>query len=237
MKRFIFLLSSFLMMMISSTLVAQNVQEVIHLKNGSVIKGTVIEQIPGQTIKIQTADESIFVYRIEEVEKITKEVAVARKRSRKAYDILGYRGFADVGLTVGGGEEGSIIEFSTSHGYQFNPYIFAGMGVGAHILDGDFYLLPIFANARVSFIDGPVSPFLDMRAGYSISVFNGNGSGGGLYLSPMFGVRFMLGKSFAMNFSTGYSFQSVKISYPSDYGWIGGRIDADGLTIRLGFEF
>lgn len=48
-------------------------QEVVYLKNGSVIRGTIIEQIPGISLKIQTADGNIFFYKMEEVEKITKE--------------------------------------------------------------------------------------------------------------------------------------------------------------------
>ena len=37
------------------------------------IRGVVLEQIPNETIKVQTADGSVFVYKMEEVEKITKE--------------------------------------------------------------------------------------------------------------------------------------------------------------------
>jgi len=48
-------------------------QDVVYLKNGSIIKGQIIEQIPNVTIKIQTRDGSVFVYKIDEIEKITKE--------------------------------------------------------------------------------------------------------------------------------------------------------------------
>jgi len=46
--------------------------EVLYLKNGSVIKCTVIEQVMGQSVKIRTSDGSIYVYKMEEIEKITK---------------------------------------------------------------------------------------------------------------------------------------------------------------------
>jgi len=36
--------------------------DVVYLKNGSVITGSIIEQIPNETIKIQTRDGSVFVY-------------------------------------------------------------------------------------------------------------------------------------------------------------------------------
>lgn len=47
--------------------------DVVYLKNGSIIRGIIIEQVPNVSIKIQTADGSVFFYKMEEVEKITKE--------------------------------------------------------------------------------------------------------------------------------------------------------------------
>lgn len=48
-------------------------QDVVYLKNGSIIRGTIVEQIPNKTIKILTADNSQFVVQMDEIEKITKE--------------------------------------------------------------------------------------------------------------------------------------------------------------------
>ena len=52
-----------------------NMKDVVHLKNGGVVKGLIIEQVPGQSIKIQTADGSIFVYQMKDIEKMTKEAS------------------------------------------------------------------------------------------------------------------------------------------------------------------
>ncbi|MFY0644981.1 MAG: hypothetical protein JXR19_10985 [Bacteroidia bacterium] len=49
-------------------------QDVVYLKNGSIIRGMIIEQIPNVSIKIQTADANVFVFKMDEIEKITKEV-------------------------------------------------------------------------------------------------------------------------------------------------------------------
>lgn len=48
-------------------------EDVVYLKNGSIIHGTIIEQIPNQSIKVKTKDGSVFVYNMTEVEKMTKE--------------------------------------------------------------------------------------------------------------------------------------------------------------------
>ncbi|HTB05812.1 MAG TPA: hypothetical protein VK806_02580 [Bacteroidia bacterium] len=42
----------------------------IYLKSGSIIKGRIIEQAPGVSIKIQTKDKNFLVFKNEEIEKI-----------------------------------------------------------------------------------------------------------------------------------------------------------------------
>lgn len=51
---------------------SQEYEDVIYLKNGSEIHGMIIEQAPGQYIKIQSG-KNVFVYQLNEIEKITKE--------------------------------------------------------------------------------------------------------------------------------------------------------------------
>lgn len=48
-------------------------EDVVYLKNGSVIHGIIIEQIPNESVKIQTKDKSMFVFKMEEIDKIAKE--------------------------------------------------------------------------------------------------------------------------------------------------------------------
>lgn len=63
---------------IASVSFAQNnFEEVVYLKNGSIIRGVIVEQVPDKTIKIATADGNLFVFRIDEIEKITKEIPTA----------------------------------------------------------------------------------------------------------------------------------------------------------------
>jgi hypothetical protein len=47
--------------------------DVIYLKNGDVRKGTIIENVPGDYVKIETAGGSIFTIKYAEIEKFTKE--------------------------------------------------------------------------------------------------------------------------------------------------------------------
>ena len=50
-----------------------NMQDVVYLKNGSIIRGDIIEMVPSETVKIMTADGCVFIYDFADVEKFTKE--------------------------------------------------------------------------------------------------------------------------------------------------------------------
>lgn len=46
-------------------------EDVVYLKDGSVIHGTITEEVPGKKIKIETKDGNVFVYRMGQIDKIT----------------------------------------------------------------------------------------------------------------------------------------------------------------------
>ena len=63
-----------LLVIMGLSVVAQNnMRDVVYLKNGSIIKGSIIELVPNENIKIQTVDGSVFVYPFDQVEKLEKE--------------------------------------------------------------------------------------------------------------------------------------------------------------------
>jgi len=61
----------------------QEYEEVVYLKNGSVIKGVIIEQVPDVSLKIQTKDGNIFSYQMEEIDRITKELVQSSEQENK----------------------------------------------------------------------------------------------------------------------------------------------------------
>jgi hypothetical protein len=67
-------------MFLLSTSYAQELQDVVYLKNGSIIRGIIIEQVPGKTLKIKTADGSVFVYQMDDVARMTREPAATQSR-------------------------------------------------------------------------------------------------------------------------------------------------------------
>ena len=49
------------------------VMDIVYLKNGSVVRGTIVEQVIGESLRIETLEGSIFFYKIDEIEKIEKK--------------------------------------------------------------------------------------------------------------------------------------------------------------------
>lgn len=68
-----FLTSLVLFFIFAASVSAQTYVDYLYLKNGSVLKGVILEQDPSGSVKIQTGDGSIFVYPMSDVLKITKE--------------------------------------------------------------------------------------------------------------------------------------------------------------------
>lgn len=51
-------------------------EDVVYLKNGNIYRGMIIEQVPGQTLKVETIGGNVFTVQISDITKITKEKKV-----------------------------------------------------------------------------------------------------------------------------------------------------------------
>ena len=60
----------------TATVSAQQMEDVIHLRDGSVVRGTIIEHVPGESLKIQAVGGEVFLYAMEEIAAMAREPAV-----------------------------------------------------------------------------------------------------------------------------------------------------------------
>lgn len=79
---------------------AQNYSEVVYLKNGSVIRGLIVEQIPDVSIKIKTYDGSLIICRMDEVLRIENGRLYKKYYNPTQSTLKGYKGFVDFGYVV-----------------------------------------------------------------------------------------------------------------------------------------
>ena len=210
----------------------QNYQDVIYLKNGSIIRGTIIEQIPNVSFKIEIADKNVFVYKMDEIEKISKEpiVDVSSKSKNNSEVKSGYLGILNIGYGFGIGHDSKGFDFGKFdfiNGYQFNPYFSLGFGTGLKFYFDEFstsLVIPIFADFRAHFIDYIASPYIAVGIGYTLEATPEFG-GLGFMLNPSLGASIKISKRSALNIGVGYLMQRFE----------GGSVNSINLDFGVSF--
>ncbi len=240
-----------LLVMTASVLFAQsNLQDVVYLKNGSIIKGVITEQVFGEHIKMETADGSVFVFKAEEIEKITKTEKIESTKSvsdqnqnqqtlkttsittsTKNTHSRGYVGIVETGYVHGvGGLEASRFKMDFINGYQFNPYLSLGLGVGVRIYENEEYNLPIYLDARFTFTEQKVSPYISLGGGVNILEIDP-------HLAASIGVLWRTSDKLAVKFGIGYEYQNIYIEYATASSSSSMSHDTGGIAFSLGVVF
>jgi hypothetical protein len=188
----------FLLVLSSYNLFSQeDYEDVVYLKNGSIIHGMIIEQIPNVSIKIQTNDRNVFSYKIEEVEKITKELKPSdekQKISQKQYPKKGITVQANL-VYLGATAEVSYLLFPISIG--------VGSGINSFSDEGIAYI-PIYLNIKLFFVNRRITPFIGFDFGY----FQSDPSG--LHINPNAGSKIMITNHLALSFNIGVIWHGSK---------------------------
>jgi hypothetical protein len=218
-------------------LAQSNMIDVVYLKNGSIIRGMITEQVPNQSIKIQTKDNNVFFFKLEEVDKITKEP------EQGVFKQKGFVNITEYIICIGQGKFSNGINTTendaissglrTVNGYQFNPFISAGIGLGIDIYK-DFEMIPITFDFRISPISGRATPILTLNGGYSIGTNDFRGSG--YIFNPSLGMKVFVSKKLACYLSIGYKWQAWKTTYV-DVIFTNDRIRYYPRKVSHNFEF
>lgn len=185
-------------------------EDVVYLKNGSVIRGLIIEQVPNETIKIKTQDRNIFVYKIEEIEKITKEELDNKYNANvKNNNETNFSGHVELGPLLYANRDRrfnnlATFSFRTLMGGKLSEKFTLGAELGVDAASG-FFSIPMGIAFRASFIEkSRVSPILDFGTGYTFNSGNTNGIySNGIYFSPAMGAKFRV-KNIAPFIKLGY---------------------------------
>jgi hypothetical protein len=127
----------------SSRAVAQtaNTEDVVYLKDGSIVRGTVVEQVPGQSLLIRTKDGSQFRYSMDLVSRITREPMQGVGPGQQQFQ------------PVRGGKSGGtalLLSLLLTGGGQFYN---GDIGLGAGLLLTGLISAPFFVDATVTCYD------------------------------------------------------------------------------------
>lgn len=231
------------MLCLSSAVEAQEYRDVVFLKNGSVIKGFYKELYPSDSLRMETIDGGVLVCAFSDIERIAKERTKIYVVNTQNADMLppriwrpkGYIGSLEYERDFNSSDSRLITSaMFTVHGYQFNPYIFLGIGIGFQQMEYETdgvklsftkTTVPLFADAKIHLLKTRIAPFVEGRLGYCVSGFKG------LYFNPTVGVSFGISPRTGGLLAFGYSFQKLKGNEETD------RTKLEGLSFRVGLFF
>lgn len=225
---------------------SKKIEDVVYLKNGAIIRGIIIEQVPDKTLEIMSNDKNYFVFKYDEIQKITRENELSgtedyKKKGFISIVELNY-GFGVNTLNTYKGSfviDGNFptISLRSINGYKVNEMFEFGMGVGFEaFLDGDNKgaMIPLTLDGRMNFKKGKFSPVLNLNMGYSIGVQNSSG----LAANPSIGIKYYLSKKTAFLFNLGYKVQQQNIKIPDQYGVPLPRfVNYQFLSVSTGLSF
>jgi hypothetical protein len=206
-------------------------EDVVYLKRGTVIHGIIIEQVPNKSFTIQTKDESTFVCKIEDIEKITRE----ELENRSAFNFTKVKKHGYINITEASIGLSSSVGVQTVNSYLFNRGLSLGLGLGFNAdKTNNLSMIPVFVDFRAYMLERQISPFMAAAIGYSFST---NDTKGGRIVNIGFGMRAYLSSKFATLFSIGYVLQTTAYHY-SYYSQSGFATQNIGyLNLKLGVMF
>ena len=178
-------------------------EDVVYLKNGSILRGKIVEQIPNQSVSIEVFSGTIYTYQTSEIEKITREPSkyiTIRAKMYKAYLPITYRkkgAYQQLSLGTAfnqnrWNEPTTSVNLNYRIGYHFNTHLNVGAGTGFDFYEGGT-ILPMFVDVWGDLFDKKITPTYMVNLGYGHGLsgtWRHNVFEGGFMSHGAFGVKF-----------------------------------------------
>jgi len=209
----------------------EELTDVVYLKDGSVLKGLIVNYEQGATLtfKLQNGEEIVIIDT--EIARIVQDVRepkstsydelmngkVKAKPKEQVYEFR-ERGFYNVMMlgslnTRAGNEFKMGVSFHNVSGFQFSRWLGIGLGVGIETYGTDDaeVIYPVFAEFRGYLNKKIKAPYYTLGAGYGFMTTNEKEfiteARGGWMLHPAIGLRFNGKKHNNLTADIGYKFQ------------------------------
>ncbi|MCB0643744.1 MAG: hypothetical protein KDC44_18985 [Phaeodactylibacter sp.] len=244
----------FLLLCLPLAMAAQDAPlQVVHLKNGSVFRGTILEDAPANKISIQLPDGQVIHVALEDIKKISESSSrtkAPKVRPENAYLI-------DKGIyhLTSFGFSGAIQEFNglsinvnvhQELGYQLSPRFGLGLGTGWEIFSPERgeMIIPAFANLHYYPSGGKNGFNMSLAGGYGFALRNARGGvfeaeGGYLAYGAL---GYLWSSSDKIKILTDVGFRMQKAKFTESASSFGGNtlirdLTFQRITFRVGLLF
>ncbi|WP_439555016.1 hypothetical protein [Dyadobacter sp.] len=236
--RFIIILSFILLAAGSPQVFAQKSKQVsVHLKNGSLIRGRLLEADPAY--RLETYDKSMWVFQREEVDTLIIEKSVDPNILYKKKGFVHYTELGPLAMSnrASNGVTTSAFSFQTTNGYKFNQWVYTGLGIGADLYAVQTFV-PVVLSLRGDLTSkGSKIPFYFFEGGYGFNATSNDVDsvrfGGGATFSAGLGLKLLFNGNTGFVIGAGYRFQRSSVTQTG----IEKLEDFNRLTLRAGFSF
>ncbi|MEL7531214.1 MAG: hypothetical protein AAFN10_07910 [Bacteroidota bacterium] len=217
--------------------------------DSTIIAGWILEQVPGEYVKIELPGGSIMVVEQARIDKITRERSPYQsiyRRSNAGQRAYSYRnkGFTnsfDIQFALPEGEWGNptlnpMINYRL--GYQWHRYIGTNVGAGLDFLQAGL-VLPVFGELTGYLFDRPSTPFYSFRGGYGFGtiplLWNVSNIEGGFMGQAMFGFMWHTRSRHQWQLGIGFKYQDLTIDRNGGWDWQTGE-PLPGIIIRRPYQ-
>lgn len=240
-----------------NTASAQKMQDVIYLKNGSILHGEVIKIEMNESVTLRSNCGDTWVFNQSEIARIEKQPAYAKPLQKDSlrnvsYKRMGFYSNMNVGFLFGGNFDNPFPPLSLMFvsGYQFDWGLATGIGLGLDLLNEAY--MPAVIDVRYTFRNSRISHFLFIQGGYNISLESPDPydydfydyyqsdlkSKGGYLINPGIGFKLNLNEKNAFSFGIGYKYSEIYHSYKEYNGQtIDRTIKYNRITLNFGYHF
>jgi len=238
--------------------------DVVHLKDGSVLKGLIVNYQQGgaltfqlqngETITIQDVEIARIVQDVREPKAGSYDELMNKKAKVKPKEPQVYafkeRGFYNAMMlgslnTRAANEFRMGLSFHNVSGFQFSRWFGIGLGLGVETYgtDDDEVIYPVFAEFRGYLSKKIKAPYYTLGAGYGFMATNEKEfiteAEGGWMIHPAVGIRFSAKKNTNLMADIGYKFQ--KAHFRREFSFSGDievrNVLYQRLIIRVGLLF
>jgi hypothetical protein len=242
------LITFIIILIMIGNLHAQSTEDVVHLKNGSILRGKVIESVTGDHTTIEIQGRNVLYIPDSTLKLVLMDQKVpSRDRENKASPV-------EMAASVsffGGSNNSAGCSFITSYRFPFR--LSTGVGFGNEWFDHQ--QIPFIADVKYCFLKGSWSPYVYAQTGYAIPLSKSADDDnnwynqfteyyGGVLAGAGGGMRFDFARHNALIFSFGYRFQQTKTVTDND-PWSSSSYQSETivydkynrLTFSVGFLF